>query len=125
MHYGTVNPFLEPSVSLTMLGAGNRTYAGEFLIDTGYTGELILPLDVIRELNLVPGDDISVTLGDGTTDDYATYNARIEWHGRRRDVTVTGVGSEALVGMRLLRDSNLSVDATPGGLVTISELPQP
>ena len=123
MHYGIVNQDMEPCVNLTVSGPNNRIYADEFIIDTGYSGEIVLPLDIALDLNLEPGDDISVTLGDGTTDDYSTYTARIEWHGRRRSVAVTSVGSEALVGMRLLRDSNLSVDATPGGSVIISELP--
>lgn len=123
MHYGMVNQDIEPRVNLTVLGPNNTIYDGEFIIDTGYSGEIILPLDIARALNLVRGDDIPVTLGDGTTDDYSTYTARIEWHGRHRAVAVTSVGSEALVGMQLLRDSNLSVDATPGGAVTISELP--
>ena len=122
MHHGIVNPLLEPQVSLTVLGSNNRTYVGEFIIDTGYSGEVILPLDIIGELNLVRGDDIPLTLGDGTTDDYATYHARIEWYGQHRDVAVTSVGSEVLVGMRLLQGSNLSVDAAPGGQVVITEL---
>lgn len=123
MHYGKVNLDLEPCVTLTVLGADSRSYVGDFVIDTGYSGEIILPLDIVGELNLVRGDDIFVTLGDGTTDNYATYSARIEWHDQHRDVAVTSVGSEALVGMRLLRGSNLSVDADPGGRVIISELP--
>ena len=32
------------------------------------------------------------------------------------------MGSDPLIGMGLLRGSNLSVDAIPGGLVTITEL---
>ena len=123
MHQGTVNQNLEPCVNLTVFGSGGATLDLEFVIDTGCTEELILPQNIINRLNLVQGDDIPVTLGNGTTEDYSTYTARIEWHGRRRAVAVTSVGSEALVGMQLLRDSNLSVDATPGGAVTISELP--
>ena len=33
------------------------------------------------------------------------------------------MGAEPLVGMELLRGSNLSVDAVSGGSVTITELP--
>ena len=123
MHQGAVNQNLEPCVNLTVFGSGGATLELEFVIDTGCTEEMILPQNVINRLNLVRGDDIPLTLGDGMTDDYSTYAARIEWHGLRRNVAVTSVGSEPLVGMRLLRDSNLSVDATPGGAVTISELP--
>ena len=123
MHQGTVNQNLEPCVNLTVFGSGGVTLDLEFVIDTGCTEELILPRSIINRLDLIRGDDIPVTLGDGTTDDYATYNARIEWHGGRRNVAITSVGYEALVGMRLLRDCNLSVDATPGGAATISELP--
>lgn len=123
MHQGAVNQNLEPCVNLTVFGSSGATLELEFVIDTGCTEELILPQNIINRLNLVRGDDIPLTLGDGMTDDYSTYAARIEWHGLRRNVAVTSVGSEPLVGMRLLRGSNLSVDATPGGAVTISELP--
>ena len=123
MHQGAVNQNLEPCVNLTVFGNGGATLDLEFVIDTGCTEELILPQNIVNRLKLEQGDDIPVTLGDGTTDNYSTYTARIEWHGLRRNVAVASVGSEALVGMQLLRDSNLSVDATPGGAVTISELP--
>ena len=45
MHYGKVNLDLEPRVTLTVLGADSRSYVGDFVIDTGYSGEIILPPD--------------------------------------------------------------------------------
>ena len=38
-------------------------------------------------------------------------------------VEVISVDVNPLVGMRLLAGSNLSIDAEPGGAVTITELP--
>ena len=123
MHHGTVNQNLEPSVNLTIFGGGNTTLNLEFIIDTGCTEELILPQAIINRLDLVRGDDMALVLGDGAAGYFATYIGRLQWHGQPRDVLVSSMGTEPLIGMLLLRDSNLSVDATPGGLVTISELP--
>lgn len=122
MHRGTVNESLEPCVGLTLSDFGNTTRAVDFVIDTGSNEEIVLPRTIIDQFNLIPGDKTSVIMGDGRTTICATYSAQVEWHGQPRDVMVTE-GFEPLIGMLLLEGSNLSVDATPGGAVTISELP--
>ena len=123
MHYGVVNEYLEPVISLNVLGTGNASLVVDFIIDTGCTEEIILPQQIIAQLNLIRGADVTVTLADGTSNRHARYPAQIEWHGQLREIAVVSMGAEPLVGMELLRGSNLSVDAVPGGPVTITELP--
>ena len=122
MHYGVVNEYLEPVISLNVLGTGNASLVVDFVIDTGCTEEIILPQQIIVQLNLIRGADVTVTLADGTSNRHARYPAQIEWHGQLREIAVISMGTEPLIGMELLRGSNLSVDAIPGGSVTTAEL---
>ena len=123
MHHGVVGEYLEPGVTLIVLGANRGTVPVDFIIDTGCTEEVILPQDLIDRLNLIRVDDITLALADGTVDTFARYNARIMWHGNSKEVVAVNMGSEPILGMQLLQGSNLSVDAVFGGSVTITELP--
>ena len=44
------------------------------------------------------------------------------WHGAVRPIAVIAAEGQPLIGMALLRGSRLSVEALPGGEVTVSEL---
>ena len=122
MQYGVVNEDLEATISLSMLGGADADLNFDVVIDTGCSEELILPQDIIDQLQHTPSSAMVLTVADGTTDTYARYRISVEWHGQPKEVIAVSMPIVPLVGMRLLRDSNLSVDATPGGAVTISEL---
>ena len=128
-HYGAVSGIgdtLEAEVALTVLGYGGVSEQVTFLVDTGATGEMTLPQAAIARLNLplvaYGSADAFVVLADGAVSAARVHTARVVWHDRLRDVEVVNLGSDPLIGMGLLRGSNLSVDAIPGGLVTITEL---
>ena len=122
MHYGTVNDALEAIVSLSILRDDGAHETFEFIVDTGLSEEMVLPDRIIDELGLLPDDPIVLTTADGRPRLVGTYTARILWHDRPRDVHLAGMGDEFLIGMELLRGSNLNVDAVVGGAVVISEL---
>ena len=124
MHHGIVNEHLEATISLNVLGAGGADLTIDFVIDTGCTEEMILPPAIIDQLQRTRSSDMMLTVADGTIDAYARYQISVEWHGRPREAIAILMGTEPLLGMRLLRGSNLSVDADPGGTVTITELPR-
>ena len=124
MHYGIVNEHLEATVGLNVLGAGGANLTIDFVIDTGCTEEMILPPGIIDRLHQTRSSDMMLTVADGTTDAYARYQISVEWHGQPKEVIAIRMGTEPLLGMRLLRGSNLSVDADPGGRVTITERPR-
>ena len=124
-HYGSVNgDGDEASVRLTVQNGNGGTERIAFVIDTGATGSMVLPQEIIDRLNLTlaEAEYIRVTQADGTTDRYSLYTTHVLWHDRLKESEVVAFGAVPLIGMTLLQGSNLSVDAIPGGLVTVTEL---
>lgn len=127
MHYGTVNSIdgdlLEAVVTLEVARENDNAELIEFVVDTGFDGQVTLPLNIISRLNL-PGitGAVEVTVADGSIDHFDRYIAYIRWHGQLSPVRALNMECAPLIGMELLRDSNISIDAVPGGAVTIAEL---
>ncbi len=93
------------------------------VVDTGFTGDLTLPSDIVEVLSLVPTGSRDATLADDHNVDLASYDAEVLWHERRIQVEALAMGGTALVGMELLRSNELCIQATPGGRVEIRNLP--
>lgn len=108
---------------LTVLGSGDARVEVEAVIDTGFTGYLTLPADVVRALALSGSGFVEVELADGGTAALDVYDAHVLWRGRERPVPVYEAEGGPLVGMSLLRGSRLTVDVEPGGEVVIEDLP--
>ena len=123
MHHGVVRGGLEVSLALSLVASDGTRVDVDFAVDTGFTEEMTLPPDIIDQLNLPTYRQLTLTMADGTLYDGRTYVGRLSWHGRTRSIEVISVDADPLVGMRLLAGSNLSIDAEPGGTVTITELP--
>lgn len=108
---------------MTVHGNVTSSETVDFTVDTGFSGELTLPRDVIHRLNLPKDDEgAEYMLADGTVRILPGHIALAEWHGQPRNVTVIDAGSEALPGMQMLCGNNLNVEASPGGAATITEL---
>ena len=127
MHYGLIygigDDFLEAHITLTVQDGNGVAENVDFVIDTGLTEDASLPLDTIVRLNLPRnGDIIDIILADGSTGKFDLYTAYVLWHDRIVEVEVINMESTPLIGMELLRGSNISIDAIPGGAVTIAEL---
>ena len=126
MQYGIVNDAMEATVTLNVTAGNDESIPITFVIDTGATGDMSLPQSLIDSLDfplVEDADNIVITLADGTTGPGRLYLARILWHDRIRHIEVVNLEGAPLIEMALLYGSNLNVDAVPGGLVTISELP--
>jgi predicted aspartyl protease len=65
----------------------------------------------------------SALLADGSVRPFDIYAAEVDWGGTWRPVLVWAVGSEVLLGMRLLAGHQLRVEAAPGGAVEITTIP--
>jgi clan AA aspartic protease len=92
------------------------------VIDTGFTGSLVLPTATITALGLARRSSGSAMLADGTVRRFDTYGTEVEWGGAVRGVVVSEVGAEALVGMGLLDGHELRVEVKPGGAVEVQPL---
>jgi clan AA aspartic protease len=89
------------------------------VIDTGFSGFLTLPSNIIAELDLTwKGRDVA-TLGDGTACIFEVYIASIIWDGEYRFIDINESETVPLIGMRLLRGYDLRIRTIEGGLVTI------
>ena len=100
-------------------GRGGGQADVEAVIDTGFTGHLTLPVEVVGSLTLPELGSEEMLLADGNTEIASVHRATVEWHGRSRMVPVHAVGNEPLLSMALLAGNRLRMDVVPGGEVVI------
>ena len=113
----------EAIIELEVIGI-NRPEKIEVVIDTGFTGELTLPSDLIDRLGLPRVGDLPAILGDGNEVDVDLYLGIVLWQGEERIVQVLSTDdSKALVGMSLLYGNRLILDVVTDGEITIETLP--
>jgi clan AA aspartic protease len=91
----------------------------EFVVDTGFTDQLTLPVEAIDAmglplLSLVPAD-----LADGSTVEMRMHGATILWNGKEREVRVLAAGRRPLLGTALLDGFDLFVQFREEGQVVI------
>ena len=94
----------------------------EFVIDTGFTGDLSLPSAAVTLINLPFLYELPANLANNSWVDIPVHEALIIWNGEERVVNVLATGKRPLLGTALLDGYELSIQFTEGGLVTIQEL---
>lgn len=92
-------------------------------MDTGFTGSLLLPWELIAELGLPFFSTIRGVLGDGSESLFKFYEGTILWDGQLRRISIGATGADPLLGMGLLYGSELTIEVIEGGRVVIRELP--
>jgi clan AA aspartic protease len=91
----------------------------EFVLDTGFEGDLTLPPAAVAALALPFRQDIIARLADGSPVRVDVYRATIVWDGADRNVTVLALGGRPLLGTALLDGSETCIQFADGGLVRI------
>ena len=91
-------------------------------MDTGFTGALALPLSAVRRLELPVLGRRNFTLADGGISEMNAYTGTILWHERLRDVVVIQSKGAPLIGMDLLWNNRVTIEALVGGSVIIEEI---
>jgi len=112
----------EATIKLEIVSV-NYTEKIEVLIDTGFTGELTLPSDLIERLGLPRIGELPITLGDGQIVDVEMYLTIVLWHGEERIVQALCTDGKPLIGMSLLYGNRLTLDVVTDGEVSIESLP--
>lgn len=83
----------------------------EAWIDTGFTGELVMPRSQIQRLGLRRGLMVNAVLGDGSRSRMDTFVAWIDWFGELRDIEVIASEDRSiLLGVGLMLGHRLTVD---------------
>jgi clan AA aspartic protease len=119
---GTVNARREAIIHIAVQGKQDQVRDVEAVIDTGYTGFLILPPQIVEELELTYLGRMKCTLANGAKEDFDVFSATVIWDGQERLIEVDVTNTDPLVGMLLLNGYELRVEVTPGGTVTIETL---
>ncbi len=91
--------------------AAERASELDVWIDTGFTGDLVLPAARIAALGLLKGITVEAILADGSLTQLDTYACLIEWFGEWKSVeVVANQGRFPLLGVGLLLDHDLHID---------------
>ena len=117
---GVVGESLTPTVALEVKGDAGQSVTVDALIDTGFNGYLTLPLDVLQGLQAAPYDKVYAVLADGSEIIAARYIVRVIWDGTEKIIGADEAESLPLIGMELMLDYVVSVEAWNSGQVTIT-----
>lgn len=121
MMQGRVNQRCEATLAIAIRN-NQTTQMVDAVIDTGFSGFLTLPSDMIGTLGFSwEGRDVA-TLGDGTFCTFEVYIGLVIWDGQYREIYINESETVPLIGMQLLRGYDLRIQAIEGGLVAIEAL---
>src|SRR5262249_42571562 len=118
----TVNHNVELVVPVAVYDAANQAHHIEFVIDTGFEGDLSLPALIVATFGMPFSYQGVSRLANGTTIYEPVHRALILWDGTIRIVQVlASSGGVPLLGMGLLRNFDLRARCQPGGLIEIEK----
>ena len=116
--------YLAARIPIEVAGQDRVFRREEADIDTGFTGWMTLPESIIRELGLTNYGRRPIVLADNERRRSYLYRVWLVWHGVIRSVQVLQIEGRPLIGMSLLADCRLTVEAWEGGAVVIEERPR-
>lgn len=114
---GRVNEAPEPLVPVRLVGGPAGELEIECVVDTGFTGALVLPRAVVEQLGLPVVTHEEFRMVGGARDSADIALAQVHWLGEVRRVDVI-VKEAYLIGAALLAGARLTVDYG-GGTVLI------
>ena len=116
---GHVNAYYEAVVTLMLRGPTGQTREIEAIVDTGFTGFLIVTPAMVAAFDLPFQIKGRATLADGRETTFPMHAVTVMWNGQAVIVDAEAAGTTPLVGMRLLDDHRLCVDIHDGARVII------
>lgn len=119
---GTVWPNRRAIVSVELLGADGQFQPFDFALDTGFDGDLSLPSQTLHGLAVAADSERTFELADGSRITAYTWSATALWDGTPRTVLVVESPGELLLGMDLLWQSRITLEARAYGRVEIAPL---
>lgn len=107
-----------PRIRLTLAGSSEPIVV-EFVVDTGFEGEISLPFSLIHRVNAQPLYHSHRSLADGTIREYPVFELTLDWLDSTRVVHVLTLENRPLIGTDLLDRCQVYIDFTEGGEVSI------
>jgi clan AA aspartic protease len=122
MMQGVVNSRCEATLTVVVGNSNRQLQVINTVIDTGFSGFLSLPSEIITSLDLPWSASDIATLGDGSETLFDLYTAVVIWDGQYREIYIAESETEPLLGMAMLHGYRLQVDTIEGGIVKIEML---
>jgi clan AA aspartic protease len=94
----------------------------EAIVDTGFTGYLSIPPEIVDALNLPVVDVTTAELADGNDATFFLHRATVLFGGTEESVVVYAAGGRRLMGMALLDGWDLCIQVREGGEVRVEPL---
>ena len=94
----------------------------DFVLDTGFHGDIVLPSKLIHSLDLDSIGNREVVLADGEPVEVAAYNITARVHDQSHDLVALELGSSVLLGMSFLWGNKVTLEVTDRGAVIIEQL---
>ena len=110
-------------IPLLVFDQSGTQHAISALVDTGFTGWLTLPANLIASLGLRWCREGQGVLADGGLTLFNVFAADVVWDGQRKLVFVSELDGDPLIGMSLLNGFRFVMDAIDGGPIRIERLP--
>jgi predicted aspartyl protease len=105
-----------PWVTLTLPGLSGPLNV-EFIVDTGFDGDLALPEAMIRQLDAAILESRLISLAGAFRQRSYYYEMAIDWDGEPRPVEVLALEGNPLLGNDLWKDQALRAENAEGGEV--------
>jgi clan AA aspartic protease len=110
---------LEARVRLELLNKGKTTEV-DFLIDTGFSGYMAVPLTIVESLDLEFQDLQRGIMADGRRGFFDTVDLCVIWHDQPIIVRAQVLG-EPLIGTRMLKGHSVQANWQHGGEVRLTK----
>ena len=109
-------------VPITYRLPGKPDITIEHVVDTGFTGELTLPLAAATAMGLLFAYDEDIKLANDTREQVPVHIANILRKGQVVTVRVLATGRRPLFGTALMDRKELVIQFADNGLVTIDDI---
>ena len=110
-----------PRITLSMPGLQDG-FEVEFIVDTGYAGDLAMPLRLARQLDSLAAGTQERLLATGQPFQCSAYEIMLDWNGENRTTEVLVLEGEPLLGTVLMREYLIQMEMTDGGEIVIEPL---
>ena len=114
-----MNAAREAVITLPLQGPAGQAREVEAVVDTGYTGHLALPPELVVDLELPFAGTGWALLANAEAVNFAVHNVTVLWDRQPRYIEASVIGDTPLVGMALLEGHSLNIDVESGGSVVI------
>jgi len=97
----TIDDYGSVRINIQLIGTC-ATVPTDAIFDSGFNGDIVMPIESAVKLGLEAGGVTTVELADGYTQDFPIFLCDIDIGGIKQKASVLIMGSEVLIGMGLM-----------------------